>query len=219
MIVRKRGTGVPQPEHAHLAGQVAAHWGAWGDYPEELRGDLVSATHHHDDGWLAWEQSPTLDSRGVPINFDSLPLEEHLAIWRRGIELAARRSPFQELMVSRHAAHLYDAYPRERPAGEQAQLDRFLDEHRERQERLAIEPAAMERGTELLSIWDGISLFLCAKARVDTTVGPHRLRCREGRVVLDGLSRPFGMEIQGWDLRDGWEKRRPMSLRWSFSPP
>lgn len=70
---------VTQPDHAQIAGYLAAHWGneefnAPGYYfksddSNRLKDEVVLAVSEHDNGWWEWEAAPDLNNiDGLPLN-------------------------------------------------------------------------------------------------------------------------------------------------------
>lgn len=111
---------VSQPDHARVAGYLAAHWGnedfatpgrfADSQNPEELRAETVLAIAEHDNGWWEWEAAPEVGS------LDSLPLDLAAVLknqqagmdrWRRGIPRLGGDHPYVSLLISFHAYWLY----------------------------------------------------------------------------------------------------------------
>lgn len=96
---------ISQVEHARLAGEMAANWGRAGSPFERLSvyPGLIKAVFHHDDGWVEWERSPTIDPQsGAPRDFLEMPLSEALVIWERSISAADYYGPLAGYIVSSH---------------------------------------------------------------------------------------------------------------------
>src|SRR5207253_9497790 len=91
---------ITQPDHARLAGVFAE---AWRDHAGP---SLVAASHHHDDGWIAWEEFPTTDGRGRPHDFLTIPMDQRVAVYRRGIDLLAKTDLHAGLLTSLHFGRL-----------------------------------------------------------------------------------------------------------------
>jgi len=67
------------------------------------------AVAEHDNGWSEWELQPTLDAKSrTPNTFMSIPTEEHIALYQRGIERLVKVDHYAALLVSMHCAGLYD---------------------------------------------------------------------------------------------------------------
>ena len=77
---------ISQVDHARVAETLAAAWGN-SDVPNlPEREELVPAIRDHDEGWLDWEQSPTVDEEtGRPRNFTEMPMEVSTRIWEKSI--------------------------------------------------------------------------------------------------------------------------------------
>lgn len=97
---------VDQAEHARHAGAMAELLD-----PELVpppRAPFVTATAHHDDGWIPYDREPGLDpERGLPYSFRNIPLGPYVGIWRRGFDLAFRRGAHVGLLVSLHGLQFF----------------------------------------------------------------------------------------------------------------
>ena len=195
---------VTQPDHGQIAGYLAAHWGnrdfrrpghyGTGADPERLRAEIVFAIAQHDNGWWEWEAEPDLSAvDGLPLGLAEVlkNQQEGMNRWRQGLRRFAR-SPYANLIISRHAYWLYAAralpdpdpdflHPlfwqgspqRLYPGGLEAQL-KFMAELEQLQgpwiERLRSDPQTagwtdpidILPATRLLQICDGLSLALCS---------------------------------------------------------
>ncbi len=178
------------------------------------------ATRHHDDGWLAWEADPPLQDDGCPPNFHQLPLADHLAIWRRGVALARRKSLFTALMVSRHATYLYHRYPQERSSGEALMMEQFLEQQaqlqQEWEEELDVDPDLLVRGTHLLALWDGLSLILCRHRSGQHRLDDWTISIDRGRALVDAPLEPLTLEMSLWRIDHGWSHRKNETVSWSI---
>jgi hypothetical protein len=175
---------VEQIDHAELAGNLADVWRLEGLLPAlrpaEIEGDLRTAVHRHDDGWLDWDARPGIDPKeGRPTNFDEMRLADSLAIWTRSIESGAARGPLIGYFVAGHFTRLlwrFDSW-RSDPALERLARE-FFSRHEgemERWRRQEAEPAAPDseheladrdrRGISYLQLFDAISLWLCCAER------------------------------------------------------
>lgn len=146
---------------------------AWGDgafeppRPSEL---VVLAAAEHDNGWREWEDAPSYNpDSGLPYTYVDIPIEQHLEIYRRGIERAVRRHAYVGVLVSLHGSLLYSRFRPDQPGSSE-----FLAEQRELRDRLidrlrATDPdlsdhcseGALRTNRDLLFGWDALSLFLC----------------------------------------------------------
>lgn len=113
---------VHQPDHARVAGYLAAHWGGTSDFarpghyaptghPERLRQEVVQAIAEHDNGWWEWEASPAIDPEdGLPLGLSQVGQHhsgEGLERWRHGVPRLAETHPYVALLISLHAYWLY----------------------------------------------------------------------------------------------------------------
>ena len=178
MIVQEHGPGLllfRQTDHALLAGAFAAAWGNETIPVPARRDPTVVAAARHDDGWADWELAPQLNDDGEPVDFIHIPVHEHVALYKRGIDLVESEDPYAGLLASMHGQRLYTRpfYPGMDPriqhlkGTELALATAYVEGEHARQERLmlAIEGAALtddaEEGWRLLQVWDRLSLHVC----------------------------------------------------------
>ncbi|MBI2080217.1 MAG: DUF3891 family protein [candidate division NC10 bacterium] len=176
---------IGQPEHAQFAGAMAEAWGHPPFRPPVPRAEVLRAVAEHDNGWLEWEAAPGLDpGTGRPLHFTEMPVAEHLAIWRRGVQRMLEANPYAGLLVSMHGAALM-RFRLERAArtGEpdRASLRAFLAEQERLQAALreglglrpryrdAVRPARLTANFRLLQLLDALSLLLCCGEREPQT--------------------------------------------------
>ena len=112
MIIREQGESlliIRQTDHAFLAGFFAKEWGN-AEFPRpEPFGSFCLATAEHDNGWSEWELAPTLDAKTrMPDTFMSIPTEEHILLYQRGIERLVKVDHYAALLASMHCTGLYD---------------------------------------------------------------------------------------------------------------
>lgn len=155
---------IRQPDHGLQTGDFARHWGNDDTPPFDPREPVIEAGSRHDNGWLTWEDRPTLDPEtGRPWQFLKLPPHEHLPLYRNGIRQAAEYHPWTGLLVSMHGAGLYNGRygtfelaARSFTAEERALVDEFLAEQALFQlslaERLALR-VAQTRVTTDPQVW------------------------------------------------------------------
>ncbi|MCB1064271.1 MAG: DUF3891 family protein [Verrucomicrobiae bacterium] len=151
---------VTQPDHGHLAGTLAAHWGneafrQLGSYstvsnPSRLRTETVFAIAQHDNGWIEWEAEPKLSaSDQLPADLSEMvrDQEDGMNRWRIGLRRFPEAS-YANLLISEHPRLLYgiritenpepcEVHPlfwKERPEpllpGSEERVDAFLEELR-----------------------------------------------------------------------------------------
>jgi len=112
MIIQEQGDQlilIRQTDHAVLAGHFARALGnKMFSRPEPFESFCLAAAEH-DNGWNEWELLPQIDPKSfAPYNFMSIPTEEHIALYQRGIERVVRADHYAGLLVSLHCSGLYD---------------------------------------------------------------------------------------------------------------
>lgn len=112
MIIQEQGDQlilIRQTDHAMLSGFFARALGnKLFSRPEPFESFCLAAAEH-DNGWYEWEMLPTIDPKTfTPYNFMSIPTEEHMALYQRGIERVVRADRYAGLLVSMHCSGLYD---------------------------------------------------------------------------------------------------------------
>ncbi len=112
MIIQEQGDHlvvIRQTDHAVLSGYLARELGnEVFARPEPLESFLLAATEH-DNGWSEWELLPRIDPvTFVPYSFMSIPTQEHIDLYQRGIERVVKADRYAGLLVSMHCAGLYD---------------------------------------------------------------------------------------------------------------
>ena len=178
---------ITHPDHAHLAGRFAEHWGNALFPAPTPRADVLHAVHVHDDGWLARDAHPSITREGKPSAFsvdlvgkysafEEIDLAQYLAVRESAVRQVEQHNPYAALLVSMHTYNLLTERadrstisPDELPL-----LDDFLNRQRLRQEALhkAIRrdpqyaPAEVSTDTifnnfRLLQACDNLSLLSC----------------------------------------------------------
>ncbi len=112
---------ITQPDHAQVAGYLAAHWGnddfvrpgCYASVPdsERLRAETLMAIAQHDNGWWEWAASPDLaDADGLPSGLAEVLKDQQAGMnrWRTGLARFNNR-PYVNLLMSHHAYWLYAA--------------------------------------------------------------------------------------------------------------
>jgi hypothetical protein len=182
MIVRPDGNDwllIRQPDHALLAGELAAQWGNERFAPPEPREPALRAITSHDNGWEEWEAQPRVDpATGIPYAFLNMPVESFLLIWRRGVRRAMAETPYVGLLVGAHGRRLVEGRLArgEDPPPVRHDLAEFVAEVRAAQERakgeLAWDAAAeaqLGANDALLKLCDALSLLFCCGPLVPQT--------------------------------------------------
>ncbi len=185
MIIQEQGDQlllIRQTDHAFLAGFFAKEWGNE-EFPRpEPFESFCLAAAEHDNGWSEWELQPTLDAKSrTPNTFMSIPTEEHIALYQRGIERLVKVDHYAALLVSMHCAGLYDRARATMPgysakyvkSTDSAMVTDFVQRLRLQQLRLKVDlranPAtkdlvvedALKANFERLEALDRLSLHLC----------------------------------------------------------
>jgi len=188
MIIRRAAQGllaIAQPDHARLAGVFAESWRA-GAGPS-----LVAASHHHDDGWIDWEKAPTVDDRGRPHDFLTIPMDDRVAVYRRGIDLLAATDRAAGLLTSLHFGRLLAEGLEALEGDARRTAEDFLAEQStwEAQTRQQVgEPEGVEADYRVLRAVDYLSLLLCMRPLDEldaASVMTMTLRVEGQRVILD----------------------------------
>ena len=112
MIIQEQGDHlvlIRQTDHAVLSGYFARELG--NDIftrPEPLESFQLAA-EEHDNGWNEWELQSRIDPfTFMPYSFMSLPTQEHIDLYQRGIERVVKVDRYAGLLVSMHCEGLYD---------------------------------------------------------------------------------------------------------------
>ena len=100
---------IRQTDHAVLSGHFARELGnELFMQPEPLESFRLAAMEH-DNGWEEWEILPGIDPvTFLPYSFMSIPTQEHIELYRRGIERVVKADRYAGLLVSMHCLALYD---------------------------------------------------------------------------------------------------------------
>jgi hypothetical protein len=175
MIIQPKDGGwlcFRQTDHALLSGSFALAWGNDLVPPLERREELLVAAARHDDGWAQWELAPALKPDGEPVDFIHIPVSEHTALYRRGIDLIEDEDEYAGLVASLHGERLYTHpfHPGMDPridhlkGDDRSLADAYVEHERERQARLLEKTdgsATCEEAWRLLQVWDRLSLLVC----------------------------------------------------------
>jgi hypothetical protein len=212
MIVQEQGDElilIRQTDHAMLSGFFAREWGSELFRRPEPFESVRLAAAEHDNGWRDWELQPKIDPRTrLPYSFMSLPTEEHMELYQRGIERVVKSDRYAGLLVSLHASGLYDRARATIPgysakyvkATESELVNTFLQNLKLQQLRLKVDlrgdPAIrdfvqdklLENNARRLEALDRLSLYFCMSSE------PHHATI--DNVPIDDQ----GSEVD-WDLR------------------
>ena len=199
---------VRQTDHALLSGFFAREWGNELFSKPEPFASFCLAAAEHDNGWQEWELAPGVDPKSfAPYSFMSVPTEEHVSLYQRGIDRVVRSDLYAGLMVATHCMGLYDRSRATMPgysakyvkSHEQHHANDFVQRLRLQQLRLKVDlrndPATkdftdeklIKANAQRLDALDRLSLYFCLGAEGDATI--------EGVPVNQ-----YGEEVD-WELR------------------
>src|SRR6266852_6609451 len=185
MIIQEQGDQlvlIRQTDHAVLSGFFAREWGNEQFTRPEPFASFCLAAAEHDNGWREWELLPGLDLKTrLPYSFTSIPTEEHIALYQRGIERLVKEDHYAGLLVSMHCAGLYDRTLATMPgfsakyvkSNEAPLVSDFLQRLRLQQLRLKVdlradsamksfaEEKSLQANLQRLEALDRLSLYFC----------------------------------------------------------
>jgi Protein of unknown function (DUF3891) len=209
LIIREQGDQlllIRQTDHAFLAGFFSKEWGNEEFSRPEPFGSFCLAVAEHDNGWSEWELQPTLDAKSrTPNTFMSIPTEEHIALYQRGIERLVKVDHYAALLVSMHCVGLYDRARATMPgysakyvkSTESALVNDFVQRLRLQQLRLKVDlranPATkdlivedvLKANFERLETLDRLSLHLCLSPQENCIIDAVPKDAHEEEVDLD----------------------------------
>ena len=174
---------IAQPDHAALAGDLAAQFGT-AAFPR-LEEEIVRAIALHDAGWARYDggalagggkgnaPQPPRDSNGRPLSFLQAPVTMFVEAWIASIQCAEEKAgAIGGLMVSGHFRRLgeHRLNSVEDSLVDTARIRAFMEhEAREDAARLSRQPRScsdVEHLVDLLQFCDLLSLYLCCGSRV-----------------------------------------------------
>ena len=191
MILRDDGLGVSQTAHSALSGRLAEAWAIDAGLPAQ---DLRTAAAIHDIGWTEWEQDPP----DPPPPFYALAAPEHAAIWTKGTDEAATFGRWVGLLVSLHCTRLMGW--RIEAGNSSPEIDALVarEEERQRELREDLDDGVVERASELIATWDGLSLQLCGGKTPEFDAWPFasdRVELHVDARPLDGSPRWTTLDV------------------------
>jgi hypothetical protein len=182
---------IRQTDHAFLAGFFAREYGNEVFQRPEPFDSFCLAAAEHDNGWQEWELEPGVDQKSfTPHTFMTIPTDEHIALYQRGIDRIVKVDLYAALLVSIHCMGLYDRTRATIPgysakyvkAEEQQKASDFVQRLRLQQLRLKVDlrnnPAtkpfidenSIKANSLRLDVLDRLSLFFCLAASDETTI-------------------------------------------------
>jgi hypothetical protein len=142
--------------HALLAAQLAGQWRRK-NAPERLY-ETLAAISHHDDLEKEWEED-NLTEGGAPMDF-TLSQETSVEKLANLAKNARYRGRWVSLLISKHISRLNEC-----KRGQSSEMDKFLDEQLENQERwrkeLGISKEDVDAAYAFMQWCDRLSLILC----------------------------------------------------------
>ena len=92
-----------------LSGFFAREWGNETFARPEPFSSFCLAAAEHDNGWQEWELAPVwIQGRLSPYSFMTVPTEEHIDLYQRGIDRIVKVDLYAGLLVVSHCMGLYD---------------------------------------------------------------------------------------------------------------
>ena len=184
MIVNQHEAGweiIYHRTHALLAAQLAGHWKR-SDAPVRLY-ETIAAISHHDDLEKEWE-GKELTAVGTPLDFtldSSVDEAESLKKLKEMTESARYRGRWVAFLTSKHMSFLNEAR-----RGKSAEMDEFLDQQLENQEKwrkeLKLTKKDVEDAYAFMQMFDRLSLILCKQqlpedqCALEIAIGPDEQR-------------------------------------------
>jgi len=182
---------IRQTDHAILAGFFAREWGNDLFPRPEPFSSFCLAAAEHDNGWQEWEMAPGVDPKSfAPYTFMSVPTDEHVLLYQRGIDRVVKSDLYAGLLVASHCTGLYDRAKATMPGysakyvktQEQQHANDFVQRLRLQQLRLKVDlrndPATKDltdeklisANVQRLAALDRLSLYFCLGPDHDTTI-------------------------------------------------
>lgn len=191
MIVRDDGDTlvlITQPDHARLAGEIAAAMRSEASLLGPARETILLAAREHDNGWIEVDAAPGVDPHtGRPYDFVTGPARrlKH-DLWLRGIARVARMNPRAGALVAEHALTVYGYRARE--AHWHAFFVSITALRDDLLRRLGIDQGdgreAFQRDYRCVQLTDAFSLQFChGWTDVQETLG-YRAACRGATLVI-----------------------------------
>ncbi len=178
---------IKHPDHAHLAGEFAKHWGNDSFASPAPREHVLRGIYCHDDGWRARDAQPVITKQGSPAAFsvelvgkysafEDIDLSAYLAVRREAVQWMATEDPYAAILISMHTYNLLSERADRSTIREEElpMLDAFLEEQTALQTALRnqliatneipstyLEPSTLRRHFHLLQACDNLSLLSC----------------------------------------------------------
>src|SRR4051812_11202196 len=111
MLIRRRENELllfEQVDHGTLTGDFVDVWGNERFATPEPIDQLRIAATYHDEGWRERDDAlPFNAEEARPASFAEIEVDDHIPLYRRGVEDVCRRDPYAGLIVSMHWTGLY----------------------------------------------------------------------------------------------------------------
>lgn len=182
---------IRQTDHAFLCGFFAREWGNDTFSRPEPFPSFCLAASEHDNGWQEWELNPGVDQKTfIPYSFMTVPTEEHISLYQRGIDRVVKADLYAGLLVISHCMSLYDRSHATIPgysakyvkAPEQHLANDFVQRLRLQQLRLKVDirndPVTrpfvddnlIKFNSQRLEALDRLSLYFCLGSAEDASI-------------------------------------------------
>ena len=184
-------TVIRQTDHAFLSGFFAREWGNDTFSRPEPFSSFCLAAAEHDNGWQEWELAPGADPKTfAPYSFMTIPTEEHIALYQRGIDRIVKVDLYAGLLVTAHCMGLYDRSRATIPgysakyvkSQEQHVANDFVQRLRLQQLRLKVDlrndlavkefvdENLIKANAQRLEVLDRLSLYFCMGVAEDASI-------------------------------------------------
>jgi hypothetical protein len=178
---------IPQPAHAALSGEIAAHLDER-HFPG-LTPAVIQAIALHDAGWGMPDAAAIQSSRSSsgpkapsPKSFVNFPAMELMSIWTFSIDTAQRLSPISGYIVSQHFSRIAKGQAGKYDSKNSAFLSRFEEQEARRREKLLKKAdrsaEALEPLVTALQFCDLLSLYISCGVLEDV-IFPQKIDGRE----------------------------------------
>ena len=202
---------IRQTDHAFLSGFFAREWGNDLFSRPEPFSSFCLAAAEHDNGWQEWELAPGVDPRTfIPYSFMTVPTEEHISLYQRGIDRILKVDHYAGLLAISHCMGLYDRSRATIPgfsakyvkSQEQHVANDFVQRLRLQQLRLKVDlrndpstkPFTDEKlikaNAQRLEALDRLSLYFCLGAAEDASI--EAVPANDDGKEVDWEVRPVG---------------------------
>jgi len=194
LVILQQGdpiTVIRQTDHAFLSGFFAREWGNDTFSRPEPFSSFCLAAAEHDNGWQEWELAPGADPKTfAPYSFMTVPTEEHIALYQRGIDRIVKVDLYAGLLVTAHCMGLYDRSRATIPgysakyvkSQEQHVANDFVQRLRLQQLRLKVDlrndlavkefvdENLIKANAQRLEVLDRLSLYFCMGVAEDASI-------------------------------------------------